>query len=255
MSDPAVSERLSVRGLRYAYGERVAVDGVSFAVRRGEIFGLLGPNGAGKTTTVSCLCGLFGRFDGELFWESERFAPSERDEDRARLGVVPQEIALYPRLTGRENLRHFGRLWRLQGADLERGVGRALALSALAERADDLVATYSGGMKRRLNLAAGLLNDPPLLLLDEPTVGVDPQSRAHIYETLLELRAEGRSLLLTTHQMHEAERLCDRIAVLDEGRLVACGTKEELGRAVGRPGADLEEIFLALTGKRLRDDG
>jgi ABC-2 type transport system ATP-binding protein len=245
---------LEVEGLAYSYGERRAVDGASFSIRRSEIFGLLGPNGAGKTTTISCIAGLKRRYEGALRFAGAPFVPSDRGEDRARLGSVPQELALYDGLTARENLAFFAQMCGLEGPAAAAAVGRGLELSGLADRADDKVASFSGGMKRRLNLAAGDLHEPDLLLLDEPTAGVDPQSRNHLYESLEQLRKDGRTLLYTTHYMEEAERLCDRLAILDGGRVIAEGTSAEIATSAGLPGADLEQVFLKLTGRRLRDE-
>jgi ABC-2 type transport system ATP-binding protein len=244
---------LEVRGLTYRYDGKTAVDGVDFDVRQGEILGLLGPNGAGKTTTISCLAGLRRPVSGAMRLHGEPFRPADDAAQRARLGVVPQELALYGNLSGRENLRFFARMSGVAADHLDAAVDGALALAGLAERGDDLVRKYSGGMKRRLNLVCGTLHAPRLLILDEPTVGVDPQSRAHIFDALETLSAGGHTLLYTTHYMEEAERLCDRIAVMDEGRVVAVGTVEELARTANAPGCNLEQVFLALTGKRLRD--
>ena len=181
------------------------------------------------------------------------FVPAKSVADRRRLGVVPQEIALYEELTGRENLEFFASLNGLNAAQRAESVGQALELAGLTERANDRVKQYSGGMKRRLNLVAGDLHQPELLLLDEPTVGVDPQSRNHIFEALFELRKSGRTLLYTTHYMEEAEKLCDRMAIIHEGTIVAIGTSGELSAKAGIPGANLEEVFLELTGRGLRD--
>jgi ABC-2 type transport system ATP-binding protein len=248
-----MEELLSIASLSYAYDGHVAVDDVSFAVRRGEVFGLLGPNGAGKTTAISCLCGLLAPRSGALSFEGRPFAPRERAADRARLGYVPQDLAVYDELSARENLDFFA---RIQGAtDVGRAVAQGLALAGLDERADERVKRFSGGMKRRLNVAVALLHDPQLVLLDEPTVGVDPQSRHHIFETIERVASEGRSMLYTSHSMDEVERLCDRVAILDHGKLVALGTAEELAERAGAPGADLERTFLQLTGHSLRDGG
>ena len=251
---PTAPPLLAVEELVCSYGARRAVDGASFGIRRGEIFGLLGPNGAGKTTTLCCLAGLRRGFEGRITIDGRPFAPARSGSDRARLGSVPQELALYAELTARENLRFFGRMSGLDGAVLDAAVARGLALAGLADRADDRVESFSGGMKRRLNLAAGDLHEPDLLLLDEPTAGVDPQSRNHVFEALEGLRRDGRTLLYTTHYMEEAERLCDRLAILDAGRIVAQGTREEIAQGAGMPGADLEQVFLRLTGRRLRDE-
>jgi len=245
---------LEVRDLAFAYGDREAVRGISFSIRRGEIFGFLGPNGAGKTTTISCIAGLRRAARGTLHFEGKPFEPALRHADRARLGLVPQEVAVYEELTGRENLEFFGRLAGLRGGDLAGAVSEALELAGLAPRASDRVSSYSGGMKRRLNFAAGDLHQPGLLMLDEPTVGVDPQSRSHLFEALRGLATRGRTLLYTTHYMEEAQRLCDRVAILDQGRILGVGTPAELAEGAGISGADLEKVFLHMTGRRLRDE-
>jgi ABC-2 type transport system ATP-binding protein len=214
---------LEILGLRKSFAGRVAVDGVSFAIAPGEIVGVLGPNGAGKTTTVSMITGLLRPDAGEVRMDG-RALSGDTDPGKRRLGLVPQELALYDELTARQNLEFFGGLLGMERAALHRAIASALSLVGLADRADDAVATFSGGMKRRLNLAAGVLHDPDVLLLDEPTVGVDPQSRNAIFDNLEALRAAGKGLLYTTHHMEEAERLCDRIVVIDQGRVVAQDT-------------------------------
>ncbi len=244
---------LEVRGLAFAYGGRKAVDGLSFAVLRGECFGFLGPNGAGKTTALSCLIGLLGGWTGEILLGGAPVRPASDAAVRARFGHVPQEIALYADLTGRENLEFFGKLSGVAPALLAAAVERALATAGLKERARDRVGAYSGGMKRRLNLAVALLHDPEILLLDEPTAGMDPQSRNHLFEALAALKAAGRTLIYTTHYIEEAERLCDRVLIINEGRAVAVGTRAELAAASGDPAANLEQVFLTLTGRALRD--
>ena len=191
------------------------------------MLGLLGPNGAGKTTTVSMLAGLVAPDRGEVLVDGHRLH-GDADPVKRRIGLVPQDVALYEELTARDNLRFFGGLYGFRGSALDRAIASVLDLVGLADRARDRVGTYSGGMKRRLNLAAGLLHDPDILLLDEPTVGVDPQSRHAIFENLTELKRRGKAILYTTHYMEEAERLCDRIVIIDEGRLVAEGTRTEL---------------------------
>ncbi len=225
------------------FGDRVAVRGVSLTIAAGETYGLLGPNGAGKTTTIRMICGLLRRdagtvtIDGVLVDETTTAA-------RAKIGYVPQDIALYPDLTARENLRFFGRLYSLRGAALEQRIEEVLAVVDLADRADEHVERYSGGMKRRLNIGAGLLHRPVLLVLDEPTVGVDPQSRHAILESVRRLGAEGTAVLYTTHYMEEAERLCDRVGIIDRGALVAEGTRRELVALV----AERDRIELAAAG-------
>jgi len=219
-------------GLRRQFGPRVAVDGVGFHIDAGERYGLLGPNGAGKTTTISMICGLLRADGGDV--QVAGIPVEERPlEAKARIGYVPQEIALYPDLTGRENLHFFGRLYGLRTSRLTERVDACLDLVGLTDRADDRVDKYSGGMQRRLNIAAGLLHQPRLLVLDEPTVGVDPQSRNAILESVEALGTEGLAVLYTTHYMEEAQRLCDRIGILDEGKLIAEGTREELVALMG----------------------
>jgi ABC-2 type transport system ATP-binding protein len=245
---------LEVRGLRKCYGPLAAVDGVSFRVERAQLVGMLGPNGAGKTTTVAMIAGLVGRDAGEVLIDGRPLA-GDTDPAKRRLGLVPQDLALYDELTARDNLRFFGALYGLRGRALDDALGRALALVGLADRAHDRVSTFSGGMKRRLNVAAGVLHAPDVVLLDEPTVGVDPQSRHAIFENLAMLKARGTTLLYTTHYMEEAERLADRIVVIDQGRVIANDTLEALVAGVWpeREPATLESVFLTLTGRGLRD--
>jgi ABC-2 type transport system ATP-binding protein len=245
---------LDVRGLIYSYGTRRAVAGIDLQVMRGECLGLLGPNGAGKTTVISCIAGLLASWQGEMSFNGHPFRPAKTRSDRACLGLVPQELAIYPHLSPAENLRYFAELCQVSAKDRTAAVERSLELAGLQDRRRDLVRTFSGGMQRRLNLAAGLVHRPELVLLDEPTVGVDPQSRHHIFETLQRLKLQGHSLLYTTHYMEEAMRLCDRIAIMHEGRIIACGTMDELAAGADAAGEDLESIFLKLTGRKLRDD-
>ncbi len=245
---------LAVEGISYQYGKRCAVDNVSFPVGCGEVFGLLGPNGAGKTTTISCIAGLLADWTGSMSFSSQSFQPARVTNDRRKLGYVPQELAIYPNLTARENLSFFGKLAGVSANSLKQAVDRNLILAGLQDRQNDLVSTFSGGMQRRLNLASGLMHAPVLVLLDEPTVGVDPQSRNHLFETLLALKDSGISLLYTTHYMEEAQRLCDRIAIMHEGKVIAVGTASELAVSIGQPEANLETVFLHLTGRTLRDE-
>jgi ABC-2 type transport system ATP-binding protein len=247
---------LEVRSLRKAFGPLVAVDEVSFAVLPGKMTGLLGPNGAGKTTTVSMIAGLIAPDRGQVLVGGQVLS-GDTDAKKRKIGLVPQDLALYDELTARDNLRFFGALYDLSGDALESAMASALKLVGLADRARDRVKTFSGGMKRRLNLAAGLLHDPDVLLLDEPTVGVDPQSRNAIFDNLEELKRRGKALLYTTHYMEEAERLADRIVVIDRGRVVADDTLAGLHATVAPnvPGGpvSLETVFLTLTGRSLRD--
>ncbi|MET0800922.1 MAG: ABC transporter ATP-binding protein [Actinomycetota bacterium] len=223
---------LACEGLRKTFGERVAVDGVGFTIGPGETYGLLGPNGAGKTTTISIVCGLLTRDAGRVTLAGRELDTRTVDV-KASIGFVPQEIAIYPDLTARENLRFFGRLYDLSGAALESRMDRVLDTIGLADRGNERTDAFSGGMKRRLNIGLGMLNDPSLLVLDEPTVGVDPQSRNAILDSVEALAREGMAVLYTTHYMEEAERLCDRVGILDEGTLKAEGTPRELISLVG----------------------
>ena len=222
---------LACNDLHRAFGDRLAVDGVSFDIAPGEIYGLLGPNGAGKTTTIRMICGLL-RPDGGTI-EIEGVSPWDDIGVKRRVGYVPQDVALYPDLTARENLRFVGRLYHLRGTSLDQGVDGALELVGLADRANDRVDAFSGGMKRRLNIAAGLVHRPSLLVLDEPTVGVDPQSRHAIIEGVRSAGQFGMAVLYTTHYMEEAERVCDRVGIIDHGHLVAEGTHRQLVSRLG----------------------
>lgn len=224
------------------FGERTAVADVSFQVARGEIYGLLGPNGAGKTTTIKMVCGLLQPDAGSIALDGHS---TMADLAARRLvGYVPQDVALYPDLTASENLAFLGRLYRLGGRLLQERVDEALELTDLTERSDDRVDSFSGGMKRRLNIAAGLLHHPKLLVLDEPTVGVDPQSRHAILERVRSFGVHGMSVLYTTHYMEEAERVCDRVGIIDSGRLIAEGTRRELVAQLG----ERDRIDLAASG-------
>ena len=251
---------LRVEGLVKSYGTRRAVDGVSFQVRAGQTVGLLGPNGAGKSTTVSMLCGLLRPDAGQVLLDGQSVTTGAAGVKR-RIGLVPQDLALYDDLSAYENLRLFGALYGLKAKPLNERIERVLGLVNLVDRARDKPATFSGGMKRRLNIAAALLHDPDLLILDEPTVGVDPQSRNAIFDNLETLRSRGKALVYTTHYMEEAERLCDRVVIIDHGKVAASDRKEAL-LALLPPGkrtrtvvrdASLEDVFLHLTGRDLRD--
>lgn len=227
----AAAAALQAEGLRKRFGDREVVKGISLELRRGEVLGLLGPNGAGKSTTVAMLCGLL-QPDGGRLLIGGRAPAGDADPRKARIGLVPQDLALYEALSARQNLQTFGRLYGLTGATLAERCAAALALAGLSERAGDLVGEFSGGMKRRLNIACALLHEPEIVILDEPTVGVDPQSRNAIFETLEHLRAQGRALLYTTHYMEEAERLCQRLAIMDHGEIIASGRLDELLRGL-----------------------
>ena len=280
---------LNLRDVRKSFGTIVAVDGLSLSVRKGEVLGLLGPNGAGKSTSVSLAVGLLVPESGTVTIEGHG-NPAEPGVRQA-IGVAPQALAVYDLLTGEENLRFFGEVYGLAGARLDERVKWCLDFVGLADRKGDRAGGYSGGMKRRLNLAAAVLHEPELLLLDEPTVGVDPQSRNRIFESIEALHRDGRTIIYTTHYMEEAERLCDRIAIVDAGKLLALGTLAELIAAHGGPPTlvvttngsaqrlqtpdplttlnaiaassqidafqmerpTLEQVFLRLTGRSLRD--
>lgn len=212
---------LETEHLRKTYGDLVAVDDVSFAVEAGEIFGLLGPNGAGKSTTMMLLAGLLEPDSGTIILEGSPLSHDDRAK-RKMLGVVPQDLSVYPNLTARENLYFFGRLYGVPRPELRKQIDNVLERTGLTDRADDLTDTYSGGMKRRLNFGAALLHSPRLLILDEPTVGVDPQSRAHLLDCIRELSSEGVAVLYASHYMEEVEAICGRIAIIDHGRMIAC---------------------------------
>jgi ABC-2 type transport system ATP-binding protein len=218
---------LEVKNLAKNYGKLIAVTGVSFRADRGETIGLLGPNGAGKTTTVSIIAGLLSPDSGEVLIEGKQ-VKSDTDPVKLKIGLVPQDMALYDKLSARDNLTFFAALYSLAGAKAKQAIDDALNLVGLSDRAGDKVETYSGGMKRRLNLAAALLHDPQILLLDEPTVGVDPQSRNAIFDNLEALKKRGKTLIYTTHYMEEAERLCDRIVIIDHGKMIANDTLQGL---------------------------
>ena len=211
---------LNVNSLSKSYGDRLAVDRVSFQVLAGQTVGLIGPNGAGKSTTVSMICGLLRADAGSVELGGVAVLPGQSDAKR-QIGFVPQDLALYEDLAARENLKLFGALYGLKGAQLKARCDDVLALVNLADRAGDKPSTFSGGMKRRLNIAAALMHDPQLLILDEPTVGVDPQSRNAIFGTLEQLKAQGRSLIYTSHYMEEVERLADHIVIIDHGKVLA----------------------------------
>ena len=253
MSHKSESTLLEVRSLSYEYSGKLAVDQVSFTIQPGEFFGLLGPNGAGKSTTIACVSGLLSRFRGEMFFSRQPFSPAKNLVDRQRIGIVPQDLAIYENLTARENLQTFGALFGLHSKALNAAIQRQLEIAGLTDRANDLVKTFSGGMKRRLNLACGIIHQPQLVLLDEPTVGVDPQSRNHLFESLKQIQSEGTTILYTTHYMEEAERLCDRIGIMHNGKIIACGSSKQLAQESGLTGSNLEEVFLKLTGRSLQD--
>lgn len=223
---------LQAQDLHKRYEKTHAVQGISFEIQQGEIFSLLGPNGAGKTTTISMLSCLLSPSEGDALIDGHSV---RRDADAVKkiIGVVPQEIALYPDLTARENLIFWGKMYNLGGAHLKQRVEETLEIAGLSDRANEKVESYSGGMKRRINIAVGLLHEPKLLFMDEPTVGIDPQSRRRILDTVLELNQRGLTVLYTTHYMEEAAELSKRIGIVDHGKLIALGTQDELTKLVG----------------------
>lgn len=287
MQTPTASRTpLVIEGARKKFGTVEALAGATFEVRAGELLGLLGPNGAGKTTAIKAIAGRLQLDAGTVTVFGRAL---ELRDPRPDIGVVPQELAVYPLLTARENLEVFGTLYGVSKADLEKRVAWALDWSDLKDRDREPVKKFSGGMKRRLNIACSLLHDPKLVLLDEPTVGVDPQSRERIYEMLAALRKAGVSIVLTTHHLEEAEQRCDRIVIIDHGKIVAAGTLAEILRralgdarsvdlrletawpasvahpagwrvsddgrqvSVGVGGRTLHDAFIALTGRELRE--
>jgi ABC-2 type transport system ATP-binding protein len=223
---------IEVSQLRKVYGDLVAVSDLSFTAHPGEVFGLLGPNGAGKSTTIGCISGLITPSAGTVRVEGFDVA-REPVKAKEKLGVVPQEVALYPDLSATENVAYWGAAFGLRGAALKGDVERVLALAGLTERAREPCKNFSGGMKRRLNFAAGIVHRPSVLLLDEPTVGVDPQTRVRLLELVREEASNGTTVLYTTHYMEEAQQLCDRIAVIDRGSIIAQGTLTELRGLIG----------------------
>jgi len=237
---------------KYKDAEMYSLVDFSLAVNEGQIFGLLGPNGAGKTTLISMLCGLIKPTSGSFSINNLTYAKNS-NEIKKIIGVVPQEYALYPTLTARENLMYFGSMYGLKGENLKEKVIESLDFLGLLKFADKRIETFSGGMKRRVNLIAGILHNPKILFLDEPTVGVDVQSKNAIIDYLKELNKKGTTIIYTSHHLSEAQDFCTDIAIIDRGQLYAQGTPESLIGAI--PNANnLEDVFISLTGKELRDD-
>ncbi|WP_150251040.1 ABC transporter ATP-binding protein [Nocardiopsis deserti] len=223
---------LEARGITKRYGDHLAVDDISFSVAEGETYGLLGPNGAGKSTTIKMIAGISTRDAGDIHINGIEHGPTNQ-RSKSLIGYVPQEVAVYQELSARDNLRFFGRMYGLSRTEARKRADEVLETVGLTDRARETVSKYSGGMTRRLNIGVGLLNRPRLLVLDEPTVGVDPQSRHSILESVHALARSGMSVLYTTHYMEEAEQLCDRIGILEGGRIQAEGTQRELVAQVG----------------------
>jgi len=244
---------LIARNLHKNFNDFKAVNDVSFTIEKREIFGLLGPNGAGKTTTIRMLSTVLPADRGEITIGGYSVKENPRSA-RQLIGVCPQDLALYPELSAMDNLMFFGRMEGLSGKEARAQAFTNLELMGLEERARGKVEKFSGGMKRRINLAIALMGNPQLLFLDEPTVGIDPQSRNNIFETILALRDKGLTILYTTHYMEEADRLCNRIAVMDGGKIIAMDTPHNLKSQIGPPDkVTLEDVFLKLTGRTLRD--
>ncbi len=234
----------------YKGSSHPAVNNISFNINKGSIFGLLGPNGAGKTTTISILCGLIKPSSGTIKI-LDLSVDKHLQEIKQNIGIVPQEIALYPTLTAFENLRYIGNMYGLKGEALKKKINSHLEIVGLAAQTNKRIETFSGGMKRRINLIAGILHQPQILFLDEPTVGVDVQSRNVITEHLHLLNKQGMTIIYTSHLMEEAENLCTEIAIIDNGQIIKSGTPKALVAEHSAP--NLEQLFLKLTGKKLRD--
>jgi ABC-2 type transport system ATP-binding protein len=218
---------LEVKKLKKSYGKKEVVKNVSFTIEKGESFGLLGPNGAGKSTTISMICGLVPYDHGEVL-VSSKSVKQFPVLIKKKIGVVPQEIALYPTMSARDNLLFWGKMYGLNGSQAKRRVEEVLEIVGLKERGKDRIETFSGGMKRRINIGAALMHEPELLIMDEPTVGIDPQSRNHILETVKGLNEKGMTIIYTSHYMEEVEFLCNRVGIIDHGEVIALGTKAEL---------------------------
>ncbi|WP_462412724.1 ABC transporter ATP-binding protein [Neobacillus sp. Marseille-QA0830] len=235
---------LAVRDLRKNFGQFEAVKGLSFSVEKGESFGLLGPNGAGKSTTINMITGLFPPTSGEIKLRDIDIVKRPKQAQKT-IGVVPQDIALYQEMSARENLKFWGRMYNLSGKALEKSIDEVLEIIGLADRAKDKVSAFSGGMKRRVNIGAAILHQPELLIMDEPTVGIDPQSRNHILETVKRLNHEGMTIIYTSHYMEEVEYLCERVGIVDHGQLIACGTLRDLRESIG----DRSRIMISFEGQ------
>ena len=250
MNNPAIIEIKNLTKT-FKHATEPAVNSISFSITRNEIFGLLGPNGAGKTTTISILCGLFPPSSGSVLIDGKDLK-NDLSSIKNIVGIVPQDIALYPTLTARENLAFYGSMYGLYGKDLKNKIERWLEKLGLIDAAKRKVSTYSGGMKRRVNLIAGVLHNPKILFLDEPTVGVDVQSRNVIIEHLKEVNASGTTIIYTSHHMEEAEHFCTRVSIIDHGKILTEGTPAELIKQ-NAGSTNLENVFLNLTNRKLRD--
>lgn len=244
---------LEINSLRKTFGERTVVNGLSFKVNEGEILGFLGPNGAGKSTTIGMITTILNFDEGKVLFEG-REVNSDDNDFKKELGYVPQDIALFNDLSAYENVKFFGSLYGLKGIYLNNRVKETLELVGLYDRKNDYPDSFSGGMKRRLNIACSIVHKPKILIMDEPTVGIDPQSRNNILEVAKSLRDEGTTIIYTSHYMEEVEAICNRLIILDNGNIVESGDKEEIKKSYSSKGFNnLEEIFLYITGKELRD--
>ncbi|MDT8718907.1 ABC transporter ATP-binding protein [Clostridium sp. 19966] len=233
---------LKLNNLIKKYNEKAVVSDISLEIEKGEVFGLLGPNGAGKSTTISMICGLLKPTSGSIYL-NDIDAIKNPSSAKKLLGLVPQEIALYPTLTAKENLEFWGKMYNIRVSELKKRVSEVLNIVGLEDRKNDKIESYSGGMKRRINIAAALLHRPELLIMDEPTVGIDPQSRNHILESVKNLNKEGMTIIYTSHYMEEVEYLCSRIGIIDHGKLLALGDKDSLKKSV----IDMDNIQLELS--------
>lgn len=241
--------------MKKVYGNKEVVKGINFSVEAGEIFGFLGPNGAGKSTTISMISTLNSPTGGTITINGMNVSEHSK-EVRKLIGLVPQDIALYQDLSAMDNLKFWGRMYGLRGKFLRERIEEILDIVGLKDRANEDVKNYSGGMKRRINIGAALLHKPKILIMDEPTVGIDPQSRNHILDTVLKLNEEGMTVIYTSHYMEEVEYICKSLAIIDHGKVIAIGSKDEI-KEIGKEGPDdkpdLEKVFLKLTGRELRD--
>ena len=248
---------LSIEGLTKKFDNRAVVDHISLDIKKGEIFGLLGPNGAGKSTTMNMICSLLKPTSGTIKIFGHDIKKSKK-EIKSKIGYIPQELAIHGNLKAWENVELFTSLYNVKGKELKAAVDESLEFVELTDNRNMLAQNFSGGMKRRLNIACALGHKPDLLIFDEPTVGIDPQSRNFILEKIKYANQQGTTVIYTSHYMEEVEAICTRIAIMDRGKLIACGTKEELKNLVRKEGdgdISLEEVFLSLTGKKLRDYG
>lgn len=246
---------VNIKGLTKKYDNKEVVDGISLEIKEGEIFGLLGPNGAGKSTTMNMLCSLIKPTSGEISLFGYDIKKAGK-KIKPLIGYIPQELAIYEKLKAWENVELFTSLYDIRGEALKAAVNDALGFVELSDKRNVMAKTFSGGMKRRLNIACALGHKPKLLIFDEPTVGIDPQSRNFILEKIKKVNEEGTTVIYTSHYMEEVEAICTRIAIMDNGKIIACGTKDEIKNLVRKdPSQDisLEEVFLTLTGKTLRD--